>query len=63
MYGTPEDTIKTISVMNHPNIINLNLIRGNWMLVTVVDADRTPKTGFIRWRSDDGKKYLFPAIK
>ena len=43
--------------------IVLNVIRGNWALVTVVDIDRTPKTGYIRWRSDDGVKYLFPDIK
>ena len=44
-------------------MINLSVIKGNWMLVTVVDADRTPKTGYIRWRSDDGIKYLFPDVK
>lgn len=63
MYGSTEDGAKVISTMNKPEIINLNVIRGNWMLVTVVDADRTPKTGFIRWRSDDGVKYLFPKFE
>lgn len=63
LYGTPDDTAKKISTITHPEIINLNVIRGNWMLVTVMDADRTPKTGFIRWRSDDGVKFLFPDIK
>lgn len=63
MYGTPEKTTKRISTINKPEMINLNVIRGNWMLVTVVDIDKTPKTGFIRWRSDDGVKYLFPDIK
>lgn len=63
LYGTPEDGAKKISVINSPQFINLNFVRGNWMLVTVVDADKTPKTGFIRWRSDDGVKYLFPDLK
>ena len=63
MFGTPEDGAKKISTINNPELINLNFIRGNWMLVTVVDADRTPKTGFIRWRSDDGVKYVFPDLK
>lgn len=63
LFGTPEDNEKAISTINQPKLINLNLIRGNWMLVTVVDADGTPKTGYIRWRSDDGVKYLFPDIK
>lgn len=63
MYGSTEEGAKIISTMNNPEIINLNVIRGNWMLVTVVDADRAPKTGFIRWRSDDGVKYLFPKFE
>ena len=62
MFGTPDGT-KAISTINHPDMINLNIVKGNWMLVTVVDADRTPKTGYIRWRSDDGIKYLFPDVK
>jgi len=63
LYGSPEEGVKKISTINHPELINLNFIRGNWMLVTVVDADKTPKTGYIRWRSDNGTKYLFPNIK
>lgn len=63
MYGSPDESAKKISTINNPELINLNFVRGNWMLVTVVDIDRTPKTGYIRWRSDDGIKYLFPDIK
>ncbi len=63
LYGSTDNPDKAISHINRPELINLNLIRGNWMLVTVVDADKTPKTGYIRWRSDDGVKYLFPNIK
>lgn len=63
MHGSTEDGSKVISTINRPQKIKLNIIRGNWMLVSVMDEDRTPKTGFIRWRSDDGVKYLFPAIK
>lgn len=63
MYGSTEDGAKVISTINNPELINLNLIRGNWMLVTVVDADKTPKTGYVRWRSDDGIKYFFPALR
>ena len=62
IFGTPEGA-KAISTINHPVMINLSVIKGNWMLVTVVDADRTPTTGYIRWRSDDGIKYLFPDVK
>ena len=49
--------------MNYPQKINLNVIRGNWALVSVMDLDKIPKTGYIRWRSDDGVRYFFPAVK
>ena len=58
-----EDGAKTISTINHPQKINLSIIRGNWALVSVMDLDRTPKTGYVRWRSDEGVRYFFPAIK
>jgi len=61
--STTEDTGKTISTMNYPQKINLNVIRGNWALVSVMDLDKTPKTGYIRWRSDDGIRYYFPDLK
>lgn len=63
MKSSPEDMAKTISTMNYPQKINLNVIHGNWALVSVMDLDRTPKTGYIRWRSDDGVRYFFPDVK
>ncbi len=61
--GSPDDLSQTISTMNMPQKIHLNLIRGNFALVSVMDLDKTPKTGYIRWRSDNGVRYFFPAIK
>ena len=61
--ASTEDLAKTISTINHPTKIKLNVIRGNWALVSVMDMDKTPKTGYVRWRSDDGVRYFFPAIK
>ena len=63
MKSSPEDMAKTISTMNYPQKINLNALRGNWALVSVMDLDKMPKTGYIRWRSDDGIRYFFPAVK
>lgn len=59
----PDDKAQTISNINHPVKINLNVLRGNWALVSVYDLDHTPKTGYIRWRSDDGVRYFFPMLK
>lgn len=58
-----DDSSQFIAEMNMPTKIKLNVIRGNWALVSVLDLDRSPKTGYIRWRGDDGIRYLFPDIK
>ncbi|HCB11604.1 MAG TPA: hypothetical protein DEO94_05660, partial [Cyanobacteria bacterium UBA11991] len=61
--SSPDDMAQNISTINLPKIIRLNLIRGNWALVSIMDLDKTPKTGYVRWRSDDGVRYFYPDIK
>lgn len=61
--SSADDTAQNVSIMNMPQQIKLVVIRGNWALVSVFDLDKTPKTGYIRWRSDDGVRYFFPAMK
>ena len=61
--SAPEETAQTLATINAPQKIHLKIIRGNWALVSVLDVDKTPKTGYVRWRSDDGVRYYFPAVK
>ncbi len=61
--SAPDESSQFIAEMNMPTKIKLNVIRGNWALVSVLDLDRTPKTGYIRWRGEDGIHYFFPDIK
>lgn len=63
LHVATDDKSQIVGTINMPKKINLNLVRGNWVLVSVMDIDRTPKTGYVRWRSDKGVKYYFPAIK
>lgn len=63
MKSAPEDLAQTVSTMNIPQQIHLNIIKGNWALISVMDLDKTPKTGYVKWRSDDGIRYYFPDIK
>lgn len=49
--------------LNYPKEIRLTTIQGNWALITALDIDNQPKTGFIKWRGDNGELYLFPVIK
>ena len=58
-----EETSQNVDKLNYVKQIKLTAIRGNWALVSVFDIDKTPKTGFLRWRSDDGVIYAFPNIK
>ncbi len=63
LYSAPDEFSQVVSRINHPQKINLTATRGNWALVSVYDLDKVPKTGYIRWRADNGVKYLFPAMK
>lgn len=58
-----EDLSQTVSTLRFVKQIRVTAIRGNWALVSVVDVDRTPKMGYMRWRGDDGTIYAFPNIK
>ncbi len=46
-----------------PIKINLVKLKGNWVLVRVLDVNYTVKIGYLRWRSDEGKIFFFPNIK
>ncbi len=63
LHTSTEDKSQIVATINMPQKINVTAIRGNWALVSVFDIDRTPKTGYVRWRSDDGVKYYFPDMK
>ena len=58
-----EDLSQTVSKLNYVQQIKLTVIRGNWALVTVFDLDKTPKTGYLKWRGNNGEIYAFPNIK
>ena len=61
--SSPDDDAQALSTLNMPKTIKLNVIKGNWALVSVSDLDKYPKTGYIRWRGVNGEKYYFPLLK
>ena len=63
LHTSTDDKSQIVGTINMPQKINLTAIKGNWALVSVYDIDKTPKTGYVRWRSDKGIKYYFPAMK
>lgn len=62
LHGSASDESPVIQKINHPQKVKLTVIKGNWALITSVE-NNIGKTGFMRWRSDEGEIYAFPAIK
>lgn len=60
---SPDNLGQIVGELNMPKKIILNVVKGNWILISVSDLDKYPKTGFVRWRGDNGEKYYFPLIK
>lgn len=63
LHSKADDTAQSVAKINYFKVIKLTKISGNWALVSVMDLDKTPKTGYMRWRSDEGVIYAFPNIK
>ena len=63
LHSKADDLSQNVAKLNYVKNIKLTKITGNWALVSVLDLDKTPKMGFMRWRGDDGTLYAFPNIK
>jgi len=60
-FEKPEDK-KTVTNYDHAYKIKLEIIKGNWMLVRVLDISNNEKIGYMRWRTNEGKVLLFPVL-
>ena len=63
LHAKSEDLSQNVATLRFVKQIKLTVIRGNWALVSVVDIDKTPKTGYMKWRGNDGTIYAFQNIK
>lgn len=63
LYSQDSEDAQIVEDFTYPEYIALRMIRGNWMLITVVDTGSVYKTGWFRWRCDDGKLRVFPKMK
>lgn len=63
LHAKSEDLSQNVATLRFVKQIKLTVIRGNWAIVSVVDIDKTPKTGYMKWRGTDGTIYAFPNIK
>lgn len=63
LYSKDSEDAQVVDEFTYPEHIALRIIRGNWALVTVVDSGTVYKTGWFKWRNDDGKLNIFPKMK
>lgn len=63
LYAKSEDGSQIVSKLKYVKQLKVTAIRGNWALVSAFDIDKTPKTGYLKWRNSDGKIYAFPNIR
>lgn len=60
MYSTDSKDSQTLESFKYPKFINFSMIRGNWMLVSVLDIENRTKIGWMEWRDENGKLLAFP---
>lgn len=63
LYSKDSEDAQVVDEFTYPEQVALRIIRGNWALVTVVDSGSIYKTGWFKWRTDDGKLRIFPKMK
>lgn len=59
LYGAPFKQTNTTGVIQLPRMITPWLVRGNWVLVKVLDLENKPKQGWLNFRGDNGKLKVF----
>ena len=60
-FEKPEDK-KLVDGYDHAYKIKPVIIKGNWMLVRVLDVLNKEKIGYVRWRENDGRILIFPNL-
>lgn len=63
LHAKSEDLSQGVAKINYAKSIKLTKVSGNWALVSVLDIDKTPKMGYIKWRNNSGIIYAFPNVK
>lgn len=58
----PEDDSDISHVFVYPKFIRLQLVKGNWALLKIVDYDNEQKVGWFKWRNTDGTLNMYPLF-
>jgi len=60
---SPDDDAETSATFLYQKFIRLQIIKGNWALLKVVDYDDEEKVGWFRWRNPDGTLNMYPNFR
>ncbi|MBE7706808.1 MAG: hypothetical protein E7Z91_06170 [Cyanobacteria bacterium SIG30] len=63
LYAKPDENSQIVDEWKYAKFIQPWYINGNWMIVKVLDYDNNQKTGYMRWRTDDGKLLIFAKLR
>lgn len=63
LHSKPDKNSAIVGQVTHPVRIRLTTIEGNWALVSILDITGNVQTGYLNWRSQDGKYFIFPEFK
>ena len=63
LHSKPDKNSSIVGQVTHPVRIRLTTIEGNWALVSILDITGAVQTGYLNWRSQDGKYFIFPEFK
>ena len=65
IHTSPSETSQSIKDVYYANDNNIQLhfVSGNWLLATFIDYDNSSHIGWVRWRDDSGKIYVFPNFE
>ncbi len=58
----PEKDSQKVASYTYPKFVKLTLVRGNWMLVTILDLGNETRVGWMQWRTEDGNFMIFPKM-
>lgn len=63
LMSAPDAKSQKVSGFTYPRFIKLTLVRGNWMMVKLLDFGNEIRVGWIQWRDENGKFMIFPIMK
>lgn len=63
LLAQPFSGSQSVDKFEYPKHISPWYVSGNFVMVKLLDYDNVQKTGWLRWRTDEGKILLFPDFK